>query len=145
MWCFLFLLGGGGWKFVFVIFTKLIPRRIFFCIAKILVLMVIQEPFIHARHACYNNGTDSKIPVRSAWATVHARHGQDCSDGILAEPLQRDAAFVLTVGSLLLAMELFYLQLTILASLLAVGAFLLTVLAFVLTVGAFLLTVGKCV
>ena len=35
--------GGGGWKFAFVIFTNLIPRRFFFfCIAKILVLMVIQ-------------------------------------------------------------------------------------------------------
>ena len=29
------------WKIIFVIFTKLIPRRIFFCIAKILVLMVL--------------------------------------------------------------------------------------------------------
>ena len=28
------------WKIFFVIFTKLIPRKIFFCIAKILVLMV---------------------------------------------------------------------------------------------------------
>ena len=37
---FCFFWGGGGWKFVFVIFTKLIPRRIFFCIAIILVLMV---------------------------------------------------------------------------------------------------------
>ena len=37
-----------------------------------------------------------------------------------------DAAFLLTVGSLLLTVELFYLQLTILACLLAVGAFLLT-------------------
>ena len=27
---FCFFLGGGGWKFVFVIFTKLIPRRNFF-------------------------------------------------------------------------------------------------------------------
>ena len=44
----------------------------------------------------------------------------------------------LTVGSFLLRVELFYLQLTILASLLKVGA-------FSLTVGAFLLTVGKYV
>ena len=29
-----------SWKIFFVIFTKLIPRRMFFCIAKILVLMV---------------------------------------------------------------------------------------------------------
>ena len=36
---FWFFWGGGGLEF-FVIFTKLIPRRIFFCIAKILVLMV---------------------------------------------------------------------------------------------------------
>ena len=42
-------------------------------------------------------------------------------------------------------MELFYLQLTILVFLLAVGATLLTVLAFQLIVGVFLLKVGKCV
>ena len=29
-----------AWKIFFVIFTKLIPREFFFCIAKILVLMV---------------------------------------------------------------------------------------------------------
>ena len=29
------------WKIFFVIFTKLIPRKMFFCIAKILVLMVL--------------------------------------------------------------------------------------------------------
>ena len=40
-------------------------------------------------------------------------------------------------------MELFYLQLTILAFLLPVGALLLTALAFLLPVGAFLLTVGS--
>ena len=50
-----------------------------------------------------------------------------------------DAAFLLTIGSFLLIVELFYLQLTILASLLTVGAFLLTVLASFLTVGAFFL------
>ena len=52
--------------------------------------------------------------------------------------LEKDAAFLLTVGSFLLTVELSYLQLTILASLLTVGAFLLTMLAL-------LLTVGKCV
>ena len=31
------------WKIFFVIFTKLIPRRNFFCIANILVLMVTLE------------------------------------------------------------------------------------------------------
>ena len=36
--------------------------------------------------------------------------------------------FLLTAGSLLLTVELFYLQMTILAFLLAVGAFLLTTL-----------------
>ena len=36
------------WKIFFVIFTKFIPRRIFFCIAKILVLMV-QNISIQAR------------------------------------------------------------------------------------------------
>ena len=36
---------------------------------------------------------------------------------------ERDAAFLLTVGSFRLTVELFYLQLTILAFLLAVGAF----------------------
>ena len=56
-----------------------------------------------------------------------------------------DAAFLLTVGSFLPTVELFYLQLTILAFLLTVGALLLAVLAFLLTVGALLLTVAKCV
>ena len=59
--------------------------------------------------------------------------------------LSLDAAFLLTVGSLLLTVELFYLQLTSLAFLLAVGAFLLTILAYLLTIGAFLLTVVKYV
>ena len=49
-----------------------------------------------------------------------------------------DAALLLTVGSFLLTMELFCLQLTI-CFLLTVGAFLLTSLAFLLTVGAFCL------
>ena len=31
------------WKIFFAISTKLIPRRIFFCIAKILVLMVVRS------------------------------------------------------------------------------------------------------
>ena len=31
------------WKIFFVIFTKLIPREIFFCIANILVLMVFAD------------------------------------------------------------------------------------------------------
>ena len=58
-----------------------------------------------------------------------------------------DAAFWLTIGSFLLTVELFYLQLTILAFSLTIGAFLLTILAFFssLTVGAFWLTAGKCV
>ena len=51
----------------------------------------------------------------------------------------RDAAFLLTVGSFLLTVDLFYLHLTILAFLLTIGAFLLTVLAFLLTIGAFCL------
>ena len=38
-----------------------------------------------------------------------------------------DAAFLLTVGSFLLTGELFYLQVTLLASLLTIGAFLLTI------------------
>ena len=49
--------------------------------------------------------------------------------------IHRDQAFLLTVGSFLLTVELFYLQLAILAFLLTIGAFLLlTVLAFLLTV-----------
>ena len=36
---------GSTLKNVFVIFTKLVPRRIFFCIAKILVLMVHLVPW----------------------------------------------------------------------------------------------------
>ena len=40
---------------------------------------------------------------------------------------QVDAAFLLTVGSFLLTVELFYLQLTVLAFFLTIGAFLLTV------------------
>ena len=51
----------------------------------------------------------------------------------------KDAAFLLTVGSFLLTVEFFYLQLTILAFLPTIGAFLLTVLASLLTVGAFCL------
>ena len=47
------------------------------------------------------------------------------------------------MGSFLLTVELFCLQLTILAFLLTVGAFLLTVLAFLLTVGAFFAYSGK--
>ena len=54
-----------------------------------------------------------------------------------ARPFSANAAFLLTVGSFLLTVELFYLQLTVLASLLTVGAFLLTTLASLLTVGAF--------
>ena len=46
---------------------------------------------------------------------------------------------MLTVGGFLLTVELFYLQLTILVSLLAVGVFLLTALAFLLAVGVFCL------
>ena len=58
-----------------------------------------------------------------------------------------DAAALLTVGSFLLTVELFYLQLTILTflDLHTVGAFLLTLLALSLAVGAFLVTVGKCI
>ena len=57
-----------------------------------------------------------------------------------------DAAFLLTVGSFLLTVELCYLQLTILAFLyLQLEVFCLPILASLLTVGAFLLTVGKCV
>ena len=33
------------WKIFFVSFTKLIPRKNFFCIANILVLMVLSAPF----------------------------------------------------------------------------------------------------
>ena len=54
-----------------------------------------------------------------------------------------DAAFLLTVGSFLLTVELFCLQLTNLAFILTVGAFLLTILALFLTVGAFLTYNGK--
>ena len=50
-----------------------------------------------------------------------------------------DAAFLPTIGSFLLTVEVFYLQLTILAFLLTIGAFSLTVLASLLTVGAFCL------
>ena len=44
---------------------------------------------------------------------------------------------MLTVGSFLLTVQLFYLQMTSLAFLLTIGAFLLTFLASLLTVGAF--------
>ena len=37
------------WKLFFVIFTKLIPRRLFFCIANILVLVVLNSPRIFSR------------------------------------------------------------------------------------------------
>ena len=54
--------------------------------------------------------------------------------------------FLLTVGSFLLTVELFYLQLTILAFLLTIESFfVLTALAFLaLQLERFLLTVGKC-
>ena len=52
---------------------------------------------------------------------------------------------MLTVGGFLLTMDLFYLQLAILAFLFTIGASLLAILACLLTVGAFLLTMGKCV
>ena len=66
--------------------------------------------------------------------------GQTPFAGLL---LRLDAAFLLTVGSFLLTVELFYLQLTNLAFLLPVGAFSLTLLACLLRVGTFLLIVGK--
>ena len=50
-----------------------------------------------------------------------------------------DAAFLLTVGSFLLTVELFYLQSIIVASILTVGALLLTVLAFFLQLEHFCL------
>ena len=56
-----------------------------------------------------------------------------------------DAAFWLTVGSFLLTVDLFYLQLTISAFWLTIGVFLPTALASLLAVGALLLTMGKCV
>ena len=54
-------------------------------------------------------------------------------------PLNEDAASLLTVGSFPLTVELFYLQLTILAFLLTVGASLLTALAFYLQLELFCL------
>ena len=55
-----------------------------------------------------------------------------------------DAAFLLTVGSFLLTVELLCLQLTIFAFLLAVGAFFsLTILACLLTLGVFFADSGK--
>ena len=48
-----------------------------------------------------------------------------------------DAAFLLTIGSFLLTVELFYLQLTNLAFLLTVGAFPLTIWAFYLQLELF--------
>ena len=56
-----------------------------------------------------------------------------------------DAAVLLIIGSFLLTVELFNLQLFFGASLLTAGAFLLTVRPFLLTVGAFGLTMGTCV
>ena len=35
------------WKIFFIIFTKSIPRRVFFCIAKILVLMVLYLAYLY--------------------------------------------------------------------------------------------------
>ena len=59
--------------------------------------------------------------------------------GIVEPENNLDAAFVLTVGSFLLTMELFYLQLIILAFLLTVGAFFAYNLSFLLAVGSFCL------
>ena len=47
--------------------------------------------------------------------------------GIFFAFFMMDAALLLTVGSFLLAVELFYLQLTILALLLTIGVFLLVI------------------
>ena len=85
-----------------------------------------------------SHGLDAKLIIANSAHTIPIIE-------ISPPPSQKDAAFLLTVGSFLLTVELFYLQLTILAFLLTVGALLLTILAFLLTVGAFLLTVGKCV
>ena len=63
-----------------------------------------------------------------------------CSYGLLL-----DAALLLTVGSFLLAVELFYLQSTIVGFVLTIGAFLLTLLAFFTYNWIFLLAVGKCI
>ena len=52
-------------------------------------------------------------------------------------PFKSDVAFLLTIGSLLLAMVLFYLQSCL-------GFFLLATGAFLHTIGAFVLTMGKC-
>ena len=57
--------------------------------------------------------------------------------------LKWDAAFLLTIGSFLLTVELFYLQLCFLAFFFLL-IFLLTIGSLSLTVGALLLTVGKC-
>ena len=59
-------------------------------------------------------------------------------EAVHENPFSRAAVFLLTVGSVLLTVEFFYLQLCL-------GDFLLTALASVLTVVAFLLTVGNCV
>ena len=61
-----------GWKIFFVIFTKLIPRKIFFCIAKILVLMVLKFPicfpfwreFCWALQVCGASGVNTAFPYR---------------------------------------------------------------------------------
>ena len=63
--------------------------------------------------------------------------------GSLKETLT-DAAFLLTIGSFLLTMELFDLQSTFLAFLLTIGAFYLQFQLFCLQFD-FLRTVGKCV
>ena len=60
-------------------------------------------------------------------------------DWKFSSEIEKDAAFLLTVGSFLLTVELFYLQLLNLAFLLTIGAFLLTILAFYLQLELFCL------
>ena len=57
--------------------------------------------------------------------------------------MEGDAAFLLTVGSFLLTMELFCLQMTILPFLLTVGAFSLTIFAFCFLLELFFAYSGK--
>ena len=58
-------------------------------------------------------------------------------------PLFSDAAFLLTVGSFLLTVELFCLHSTILAFFTYKWSFSLTIVAFLLTIGAFFAYSGK--
>ena len=63
-----------GWKIFFVIFTKLIPRKNFFCIAKILVLPLIVLPL--QTPAKRTNGSIFTPPLGKKASVTQVKEGE---------------------------------------------------------------------